>query len=280
MGDYTNELFGATSNPRDFSTELFAPPATRTDRLIKGLQDPIEGGAQLLTNILPQGVVDAGNTFNNWLADKTGLVAKIPDSGMNGLVKQREETYQASRAAAGETGFDGYRLLGNIASPANLAIASKLPAAAATANTLGKMGYGALGGGLSALSSPVTDGDFATEKAKQTAIGLAGGFIIPGVAGGLSSLISPAASTNANLRLLQSEGVRPTIGQTLGGWANKTEEKLQSLPIMGDAIAAARARSTSGFEAATHNRALAPIGLKLPQNLRWTAPERLQWHRP
>lgn len=68
-------------------------PLTNTDKIIKGAVDPIEGGAQLLTHILPQGVVDAGNSFNNWLADKTGLVAKLPQGGLDQQIKQDEATY-------------------------------------------------------------------------------------------------------------------------------------------------------------------------------------------
>ena len=241
-----------------------AAPMSRMEKIGKGAIDPIEGGAQLLTNILPSSVVNAGNSLNNWLADKTGLVARLPEGGMNQLVKQQEEQYQAKRAAAGETGFDGYRTLGNVLSPANVAVASRMPVAATLG---GKVATGVAGGGLSALMNPVTGDDFWKEKGTQVAIGSALGGATPLAAAGVGRLISPNASKNVNLDLLKSEGVKPTIGQTLGGWANKAEEKMQSLPIVGDAIAAARGRSTSEFERAANNRALSPIGQKLPEGL-------------
>lgn len=242
-----------------------APAMSRTKKIGKGLADPIEGAAQLLTNILPDAVVNAGNAANNWLSDKTGMVAKIPQGGMNELVKQNEAKYQAERAAAGESGFDGYRTLGNVASPANLALASKLPVAASLA---GRIGTGALGGGASALSNPVTGEDFWGEKGKQVAAGAAFGGVTPVVTGALGRLISPKASTNPQLELLKSEGVKPTIGQTLGGWANRAEEKAQSIPIMGDAISAARGRATEGLNRAAFNRALDPLGEKLPMGVK------------
>lgn len=242
-----------------------APPMSRTKKIGKGLADPIEGAAQLLTNILPDAVVNAGNAANNWLADKTGMVAKIPQGGMNELVKQNEAKYQAERAAAGESGFDGYRTLGNVASPANLALAAKLPVAASLA---GRIGTGAIGGGASALSNPVAGGDFWGEKGKQVGAGVVFGGATPLVTGALGRLISPKASTNPQLELLKSEGVKPTIGQTLGGWANRAEEKAQSIPIMGDAISAARGRATEGLNRAAFNRALDPLGEKLPMGVK------------
>lgn len=91
--------------------------------------------------------------------------------------------------------------------------------------------------------------------------------MLSGVAGGVSRLISPNASRNPNVNLLKNEGVQPTIGQTLGGWANSLEEKAQSLPIVGDAITAARQRANDQMNKAAFNRALSPIGETLPKNI-------------
>jgi hypothetical protein len=247
-----------------FVDDAPAAPITRTDKFARGLRDPIDGGAQLLTNMLPKGLVDAGNKANNWLADKTGLVGRLPEGGVNQQVRESEAKYQAQRAAGGESGFDGYRTLGNVASPANLAIAARAPAAATLA---GRIGSGALAGAASSALAPVAGGDFWDEKAQQVALGGAVGGAVPAVAGGMSRLISPNASRNPQLALLKSEGVRPTIGQTLGGWANRAEEKAQSIPIMGDMISKARRSANSQFEASAHNRALAPIGQALPEGV-------------
>lgn len=238
------------------------PAMSRTDKLLTGAADPIHGGAQLLTKMLPDGVVQAGNKVNNWLADKTGLVARLPEGGVDEQVRTREAAYQAQRAAAGETGFDGYRAIGNVVSPANLAIAARLPAAATIA---GRVGVGAFGGGLSALLNPVTGGDsFAAEKGKQVMAGAAGGAAVPAVVGGVSRVVSPKASINPQLQQLRSEGVRPTIGQTLGGVPNAIEEKAMSLPLVGDMISSARKGAAQDLNNAAFNRALSPIGKKLP----------------
>lgn len=269
-----------TPDAIDASMVKWDEPATpkgeisRTEKIMRGVKDPIDGGAQLLTKILPKGVVDAGNSVNNWLADKTGLVAKLPESGVDGQVKQQEAEYQAKRAAAGETGFDGYRTLGNVVSPANLAIAAKAPAAA----SLGmRVATGAVGGGASALLNPVMGEDYWTEKAKQVGAGAAGGAAVPLLTGGVARVISPKASINPQVQTLRAEGVRPTIGQSLGGWANRAEEKLQSIPIMGDAIQNARQSAGADLSRAATNRALAPIGKELPEGV--TGNEAVQFTR-
>ena len=255
------EFVDAPASRYEFIDAPTAAPVSKTEKITKGLRDTVDGGAQLLTHILPQGVVDAGNNFNNWLADKTGLVAKLPAGGVDQQIAKDEKQYQDKRAAAGESGFDGYRVLGNVLSPANLALAAKVPAAA---TALGRIGMGAVGGGATALLNPVTGEDYATEKAKQVAFGAGGGAATSVLTGALGRVISPNASTNPQLALLRAEGVRPTIGQTLGGVANRMEEKLQSVPIMGDAIQNARQAAGNDLSRAATNRALAPIGQELP----------------
>ena len=253
-------------------------PMSRAEKIGMGMLDPISGGAQLLTRALPDGVVRAGNRLNNWLADKGLPLARLegPDEAslsslvtgekasasapLDRLVQKQEAEYQAKRTAAGETGFDGYRTLGNIISPANASIARLMP----LGGTLGaKIGLGAAGGAASGALQPVIGEDFTKEKLQQLGMGAVGGALAPALTSGLGRLISPKASTDAGKQLLRQEGVRPTIGQTLGGWANKVEEKAQSLPLMGDAIAAARGRAVDQLNAAAINRATAPIGVKI-----------------
>lgn len=251
----------------EFVDEPQASPRTvsRTDKMTQGLRDPIDGGAQLLTKMLPQGVVNAGNRLNNWLADNTGMVGRLPDGGVDQQVREREAAYQQARAAAGESGFDGYRMIGNVASPANLAIGARVPQLATLG---GRVAAGAVGGTASALLHPVTSGnDFLQEKLQQGALGAAFGGATPAVTGGIARIMSPKASTNPQLQLLRDAGVRPTVGQSLGGWANRVEEKLQSAPIVGDAISWARQNAGADLNRAAANRALEPIGKTLPKDL-------------
>lgn len=226
------------------------------DRFARGLRDPIDGGAQLLTKLLPDALVQAGNRANNWLADSTGLVGRLPEGGVDQQVREREAEYQAARGK--DAGVDWLRIAGNVASPANVAIGAGLPNAATTG---GRVLAGAIGGSASAAMNPVTQGDdFVREKLSQLAIGAGSGAAVPALIGGIGRVISPNASKNQQLSMLREAGVRPTVGQTLGGRWNAAEEKLMSVPIMGDAITSARERARTEFNRAAINRALAPIG--------------------
>lgn len=238
-----------------------ATPLSKMDRVLKGVTDPIEGGAQLLTEMLPKSVVNAGDAAQNWIAEKTGLMNKLPQGGSPELFKQNEAEYQARRG--GDTSTDWARIAGNVVSPANLALAAKLPMAAQGAGLAAKTAMGALGGSASALTAPVTEGDFWSEKGKQVGAGALFGGATPAVMSGISRVISPNASNNEKIALLLKEGVKPTIGQTLGGAFNRMEEAATSLPFIGDAIGAARNRAKDQFNQAAINRVTAPIGAKV-----------------
>lgn len=235
-------------------------PLSRTDKFLTGITDPIHGGAQMLTKVLPESVVSAGNAANNWLADNTGLVARLPDGGVDQAVRERESAYQAQRQAAGESGFDGYRVIGNVVSPANAALAMRGLGAATTG---ARVAGGALTGGASALMNPVTQGDFASEKAKQVGTGAAFGAAVPAVTAAIGRVISPAASRNPDIAALRGEGVNPTLGQTMGGRWNAAEEKMSSLPIIGDMISNRRGDALEQFNRAAINRATKPIGVRI-----------------
>jgi len=229
-------------------------PVSRLDRFLKGALDPVEGAAQLMANSLPSGFVERMNRINNAMADY-GLTARIPEGGMNQLVAENEAAYQKGRAAAGSTGLDAYRLAGNIAS--TLPLAAAAPAAPTLA---GRAAVGAVLGGTQGAVQPVTEGDYWAEKGKQAGIGTLVGGAAPVVLGGIARVVSPKASTDAGLQALRAEGVKPTIGQALGGRAASIEERLQSLPILGDMIHRARGQTLETFNKAAINRAVAPIG--------------------
>lgn len=64
-------------------------------------------------------------------------------------------------------------------------------------------------------------------------------------------------------RRLSAEGVQLTPGQMLGGAAQRTEDAMTSVPVIGDAIRSARVRGIESFDRAALNRSLAPIGGQL-----------------
>lgn len=290
--DLSTELYGsnasASSNApstagRDLSADLYGAPAagtrisldgmapvlsggasgewdgiSKTDRMAKGLRDPIDGAAQLLTNMLPAGIVNSGNKLNNLLADKTGLVERLPEGGLNEFQSDNDRDYEARRLAGGETGFDGYRVLGNLANPVNYLPGALLPKVTTLAS---RVAAGAGVGALTSALAPVSDGDFANEKTKQIGMGVVAGGVMPILTSGAARVISPNASTNSNLSMLKDAGVNPTIGQSLGGRWNALEEKMSSLPLVGDMISKARGSALEQFNNAAINRASGKVGV-------------------
>lgn len=203
-------------------------------RVMQGMADPGAAAVQIGANLIGQ-----GDPVNQRIADV-------------------EKQYQSARGEAGSTGFDPLRMAGNIAMTAPIAGAASVPA-----SLTGRIGMGAAQGAGFAALQPVTEGDFATEKGKQIGTGAVIGGVMAPVVGAVGRLISPKASVNPDVRALQQAGVYPTIGQALGGHAARIEEKMQSLPIMGDAITAAHGRGVEQLNKAVLNRAIAPIGGKV-----------------
>ncbi len=220
-----------------------------------GLMDPIHAGTQMLTNALPTGVVQAGSRFKNWLADNTGLVERIPEGGYDQMVRDREAQYQADRAAAGRSGFDAARMVGNVTVTAPAAL---VPGA----NTIA--GAALVGAGMGALQ-PVTAGDFWSEKMKQAGLGAAVGGAGGAISQGISRILSP--QTGAAQRMLMAEGVELTPGQVAGGLSKRFEDAATSVPIMGGKVAQAQQRAVESFNRAAINRGLGEIGEKLPDGM-------------
>lgn len=217
--------------------------ASLPGRTLKGAKDILDAGAQGLAHVF--GTKQQAEDLDNQL-------------------RADEADYQATRKRVGglfggDPGFDAARMAGGVVLPG--AMASRLPVAATTA---GKMAQGSTIGGITAAMQPVlSEGDFLGEKATQIGWGSLFGGVAPPVTGAIARVLSPRTSQEA--KLLMSEGVRPTMAQTLGGVAKGIEEKSTSMPIIGDAIAASQRKAVDEFNIAALNRVLAPIGKSLPK---------------
>jgi hypothetical protein len=67
------------------------------------------------------------------------------------------------------------------------------------------------------------------------------------------------AAPRSNARRLSDEGVLLTPGQMMGGAAQRLEDSLTSIPILGDSIRSAQIRGIDTFDEAALSRGLAPI---------------------
>lgn len=220
-------------------------------RILQGMRDPIDAAAKLLPKGL-QAVTSLGGMAPNPVSQFFGSEA----SRVQDINKANEAEYQQARQATGSDGMDIARFGGNVVSPANLALALRAaPAVSMGAKVVQGAKLGAAGGALSDVD--VNASDYWTQKAKDVALGGAIGGAVPAVVGGVARVIKP--QTNPQVQALMKEGVTPTPGQILGGKFQTAEEKLQSVPILGEAISGAKQKATEEFNKAALNRALKPI---------------------
>ena len=237
---------------------------SKLDKMKMGFGDQKYGIEQFLDKVSPDAVKDAVGGADKFLYENTkGVMGKLPGAkGIDQRIQEREAEYQKKRGP--DAGFDGYRTFGNVANPINyvpfLGPASKAPA---VTGLLGRIFGQGTAGGVLAATNPVVEGDFWEGKRNQAGTGFIAGGAVPVVTGGLSRVISPNSTRNADLNLLKKEGVKPTVGQTLGGNWNRLEEKMTSWPIMGDFIHNARVRSQKDFNEAAINRATGKVGVKV-----------------
>lgn len=252
-------------------------------KLVQGLRDPIDAGAQLLSHVVPEGVSSALDYLPSKMRNSDSpllqtvgesLFADPRATATDKRLQDTERQYQKARTEAQpqtlsglvtgkkeSPGIDWTRLAGNVLSPANLAIGANVPVATSTAGKLAVSA--ATGAGFGALS-PVNDGgDFSTEKAKQVAMGTVLGPATQVAGNAAARIISP--QTRDAVTKLMEEGITPTPGQILGGRWQVAEDKLQSVPLLGDAIASSRKKGIDELNLAVYKRALDPIGGTVPK---------------
>lgn len=191
---------------RRFEMEQAAPPATLRQkiqasapmRVLQGMRDPIDAGAQLLPRGL-EFLTSAGGLAPNRVSDFFGSEAKRVDAG----VSQNEREYELARKATGSDGMDLARFTGNVVSPANLAIASKLPAMATTGQRIvGGVATGALGGALTPVNTEENP-DFAATKRGQMALGgITGGVATP-VLGKIGEFVASKLAQRSGPRMVE-----------------------------------------------------------------------------
>lgn len=145
----------------------------------------------------------------------------------------------------------GIRIAGNIVGGAVLpgAQAATMPGA------IGRgVGFGAVGGFGTGEGG-------VEERFESAARGAAIGGAVAAPLAAASRAINPRVSPD--VARLRAEGVRPTVGQSIGPRARAVEERARSLPITGGAIRGARERAIKDFNRAAINQAVRPAGIQL-----------------
>lgn len=191
-------------------------------RVFQGLRDPIDAGAQLLPRAA-EFVTSAGGFAPNPVSEFFGSEAQRVDRG----IAENERAYEQARKATGQEGMDIARFGGNVFSPANLAIASRLPIATSLGGRAVQGGaLGAIGGGLQPVNVEENP-DFAATKAGQVALGAATGAVATPVMGAIGDRIG---------RFLSSK-IEAMRGPQLTTIAQTTEDYARSSGLDWDAMA-------------------------------------------
>lgn len=224
-------------------------------RFLEGMADPIYGASQFLENsveAVAPGVVDAVGGADAWLYDKTGgFLGKPAGVDVDEQLRRREQAYEDTYDV---DGIDWMRGAGNVATGVALApaaIGGSLPTTA-----LALAAEGAAGG---AFMPQVGEGDYWSQAGEDALLGAIGG----GVGGTLLNAGGKALTNQLNregMGVLKEAGVQPTVGQALGGMANTAEQKLGSIPFIGDTIRSARGRTVGELREAAFREAGEAVG--------------------
>lgn len=224
--------------------------------VVMGMGDAVRGYGQSIVHGL------------SWLADKVAPDSQFAKDARGALpqIQQTIDQQDAQYAAAHPSdGIDWARVGGQAGGMALLGGGGL----AAPESLAGKALMGALSGLGGTAAQPVTNlqpgqsyADAKVDQAKTNALIGA----IAGPATGILGRTIAGAGGEAQRRLADA-GVTMTPGQILGTGAARTEEKLSSVPILGDFIKNAQQRSVQSFNRASYDNALAPIGQTLPRDV-------------
>jgi hypothetical protein len=205
----------------------------------------------------------AGGMFEEPALGIAQLVTKglgVGEESVERMIQEREQRIQAT--PGGEAG----RITGMIASPATALFAGNLPSLIRQIPRIGQSPVAqsaAVGGGAS-LMTPVTEGDFAEQKALQAGTGAVAGPVLDVLASPFARMGTPGGAT-PELQRLQQAGVdvsRLTPGQQLGGTAKRIEESLKSVPFAGEVVRQAELRTFQDFNKGLLNNVVQQVNPK------------------
>ena len=141
--------------------------STTLGQMGTGFMDPIEGGGQLVSNLLPEPVRNTLDTFNNWAAKHSGgLIRELPEGGKNQQMQEREAAIQEQRGAHKDN-IDWSRMGGDLLNPINYLGGGGVGGAGKLAN----IARAGLGGASAAAIQPASDPNYWREKQKQVVVG-------------------------------------------------------------------------------------------------------------
>ena len=270
------DILKSWGQPAPQAPQAPATPVSHADSFLHGLSDVPVGLGQAAEHILQKPLGIHALQPLNWIREgihgtlnaagapnAASLFQPVSTNQFDQIVAQREQRYQAQRAAAGQKGIDWWRLAGDAADPINYAggLASDL---AAPETIAGRIGQTALQGAAINSAMPSTSpGNFWEDKAADAGLGAVTGgatagaieTAVPAIRAGARAAISRFGRSAASAaqagtivnRALEAGGVDPTKLNldVLAGLRSEVGDALQhgEEPDMGAVRARAEAES-------------------------------------
>ena len=259
------KLYSAPQINQPTPTPQVEKPQTRMQAALEALRNPVgvEGKPRVVG---PMMVGALGETIKGAGAASQLLPESIisPETSQNIIDVGRAMTQGASKEYPVATGAGQ---IGSYLAPASLLQkgVNAVKAVPQAANIIGKlpsyataMGeQAAIGGATSALTTPTDEG-----RGTSTAIGAGLGALGVPVMAGASRVLSPLMTPD--VKKMIAEKISMTPGQIMGGFLKSFEDKATSLPIVGEAINAARRKGIEDFNRAAYKRVVQPINGEVP----------------
>jgi len=259
-GDLSDDQLGRALHAKSYSDMPYEQFAAKV-----GIRPPQP--LQLGAEGMPQSIAETAKDFSAPSKFMIGAAGSINDMAMRfkqlmGRTLTPEETqgvkdYRALRSAspAAVGGDIGMNLLATLTPGAAIqGGATALAARAVPAFAAPTVGAAATGAGLATATQPVLEGESGLQNA---ALGAAGGAVGDVAARGLSRVVQPIRQSE-EVQKLVSEGIVPSPGQAAGAksFVGRFEQRLESLPILGDIITKGRTRAIEELNRAAVNRSL------------------------
>lgn len=147
--------------------EEHANKTTTVGQIGTGFMDPVEGGGQLISEIMPKPVRETLDTFNNWAAKYSGgLIRELPAGGKSEQIQKREHEIEQQRGMDKDN-VDWSRMTGAVLNPINYIGGGFIGGASKIANLARAVSGGVAAGAI----SPAADPNYWSEKTKQVSLG-------------------------------------------------------------------------------------------------------------
>jgi hypothetical protein len=141
--------------------------------------------------------------------------------------------------------------------------ASMIPSFARANPYIQGAAIGGAAGALTPTETGVSGMEAVQEIPQKVGIGALGGVGGTAIGRGVANVVAPRLNEAA--QKLIGEGVNLTPGQMMGGALRRVEDKLTSVPLLGELIDYSRTKGIEEFNRAAYKRALEPIGGTVPK---------------